>query len=214
VASVSLDATFAEVEELAVKTGFARFPVYQDRIDDIVGIVSLRHLLYEGSGNDTEPVGPATPIRRYVRRSITFIPESKPVGELLHELRYQRIPMAVVVDEHGGVTGILTLEDLVEEIVGDIQDERDRPVLPLTRIGNSQFECDGRLDIEDLEQHLNLEIEHNGFETAAGLALKIAGRIPQPGEQFDFGNYTLEILNVEKRRISRLRFRKKNAGKP
>ena len=206
VASVSIDATIEEVERLSVETGFARFPVYENRVDDIVGIVSLRQLLYEAKEAPDAPSGRDAPIRPYVRRNISFIPESKPVGELLHELRYQRIPMAVVVDEHGGVTGILTLEDLLEEIVGDIQDERDRPALALRKIGDSQFECDGKLGIEELEEHLGLNIPREGFETAAGLVLKLAGRIPAAGETFSFADYSVEVLEVEKRRIRRLRF--------
>ena len=209
VASVSLEATLDDVGRLAAETGFARFPVYHERVDEIVGIVSLRHLLYE-CDPEGEPLSPDAPIAPYVLRHITFVPESKPVGTLLHELRYQHIPMAVVVDEHGGVVGILTLEDLVEEVVGDIQDERDRPVSEVTVLADDVFDCDGKLSIEDLEEHLGIEIPRDGFETVAGLVLKLCGRIPQPRDHIRFGGYDIEVLDVVKHKVTRLRFRRQN----
>ena len=141
-------------------------------------------------------------------RNITFVPESKPVGGLLHELRFQHIPMAVVVDEHGGVVGILTLEDLVEEIVGDIQDERDRPISEVAILGEDIFDCDGKLEIEDLEAHLGMDIDRDGFETVAGLVLKLGGRIPRAKDHLRFRDYDIEVLDVVKHKVTRLRFRR------
>lgn len=205
VASLPVGATLAAVEELSLATGYARFPVYQERVDDIVGIVDLRHILYE-TGGDGAVLRGAESIEPYIHRNIVFIPEFKPVGELLHELRYQHIPMAVVVDEYGGVVGILTLEDLVEEVVGDIQDERDQPVAEVVAVGKGVYECLGKTQIEAVEEVLGLSIPRDGFETVAGLVLKLGGRIPHRGDRLRFGGYEIEVIGVEKRRITRLRF--------
>lgn len=207
VVSVPVEATVGEVERLSVETGHAQFPVYSGRIDEIVGVVSLRHLLYEtpDGGGDLPP---GTPIEPYVRRQVMFVPESRSVSGLLHELRYQHTPMAVVVDEYGGVVGILTLEDLVEELVGELHDERDRPAAVLAMIEGGAFECDGKTSIEVLGDALGFVIDREGFDTAAGLLLKLAGRIPAEGERFRFDEYEIEAVKVVKHRVARLRFRR------
>lgn len=206
VASVPIEATVRDVEELSIRTGYARFPVYLERIDEIVGLVSLRGLLYRRQDQRGQPIRPDTPISQFVHRHVVFIPESKPVGELLHELRYQKMPMAVVVDEHGGVVGILTMEDLVEQIVGEIHDERDQAPLELCQIAETVYECSGKMDVRELGERLGLDIDHDGFETAAGLVLKLAGKIPEEHDRFVYRNYDIEVLKVEKRRIDRIRF--------
>jgi CBS domain containing-hemolysin-like protein len=207
VVSVAEDATVGEVERLSVETSHAQFPVFSGRVDEIVGVVSLRHLLYEGpaQGGDL----PAhTPIGPYIRRQVMFVPETKSVTSLLHELRYQHIPMAVVVDEYGGVVGILTLEDLVEELVGELHDERDRPAAALAMLEGGAFECDGKLAIEALGDALGCTVTRDGFDTVAGLVLKLAGRIPAAGERFRFGGYEIEVVTVLKHKLARLRFRR------
>ncbi|MCK5806336.1 MAG: HlyC/CorC family transporter [Lentisphaeria bacterium] len=206
VLSVPLDATVADVERLSVETGHARFPVYGDRFDDIMGIVDCRQLLYSAAAS--ELFSAETLIAPHVHRNVIFAPDSKPVGDLLHELRYQKMPMAVVVDEHGVVVGILTTEDLIEEIVGDINDERDAPVTEVVHLGEKLLECDGRLDVRDLVEHLGVEIELNGFDTAAGLVLKLAGRIPEVGDVFECRGYEVTVLAMERRRVKRLRFQR------
>ena len=137
-----------------------------------------------------------------------FVPESRSVSGLLHELRYQHTPMAVVVDEYGGVVGILTLEDLVEELVGELHDERDRPAAVMAMLEGGAFECDGKTSIEVLGDALGFVIDREGFDTAAGLLLKLAGRIPAEGERFRFDDYEIEVVKVVKHRLARLRFRR------
>lgn len=206
---VPVEATIHSVEELAVETGFTRFPVYQGRVDEIIGVVDVRELLYVLTNEQgLEPQTLTEPIRDYVHSNIVYVPETKSVAALLHELRYQKVPMAVVVDEHGGVTGIVTAEDLVEQVVGEIHDERDRPAHKVEEESDSVFQCDGKLEIRDLAEHLGLDIEQDGFETAAGLVLKLAGRIPQQGESFQFQGYEIQVLERSRRRVARLRFRR------
>ncbi len=213
VVSVAEGATVGDVERLSGATGHAQFPVFSGRIDEIIGVVSLRHLLYEAppGGGDL----PAhTPIGPYIRRQVLFVPETKSVTSLLHELRYQHSSMAVVVDEYGGVVGILTLEDLVEELVGELHDERDRPAAALAMLEGGSFECDGKMTIESFGDALGCTVTRDGFDTVAGLVLKLAGRIPAAGERVRFGAYEIEVVTVLKHRLARLRVRQVEATPP
>lgn len=202
--SLSVTATIAEAEALAAESGHARFPVYRNRVDDIVGTLDVRTLLFRRSQDSK--LADRTGIAPFVDREALFVPESKSVVDLLADLRYRKAYMMIVVDEHGGVTGIVTLRDLVEEIIGEMHDEREESGTSIERVGDEIFECEGRLDVRELAEHLVLEIEPNGFETAAGLVLKLAGRIPREGETFALDGYDVTILAMDRHRIERLRF--------
>lgn len=211
VRSAPLTASIADLEALGAQTGFSRFPVFDGRVDDIVGIVSLRQCLYDQplrNGDDAARLQ-SQKITPYVNRNVLFVPESKSVTELLYELRYQHIPMAVVVDEHGGVVGLITIEDLVAEIVGGIHDARNQESEMIRVISAQHFECDGKTDIRDIEEHLGFTIANQGYETAAGLVLKLAGCIPKAGDRFNYENWTIEVLDVRRHRVVKLRFTKK-----
>ena len=212
VVAVPSTATVGDVEQLSVSSGLTRFPVYKDRIDEITGVIDVRQLLYGVYGTASSGESPFLAPRNgsiepFVQHEVAFVPEMKSVGALLHELRYQKIPMAVAVDEHGGVVGVVTREDLVEEVVGEIHDERDALPTGMREVGDSVFECDGKVGIREAMEQLDIEIETNGFETVAGLVLAIAGRIPAAGEIVHFQRYEIEVLEVCGRRLSRLRFR-------
>jgi CBS domain containing-hemolysin-like protein len=204
VRSLPVTATIAEAEALVADCGHARFPVFADRVDEIVGTIDVRALLFRRSQDSqlTDQTG----IAPFVERDALFVPESKSVVDLLSDLRYRKTHMMVVVDEHGGVTGIVTIRDLVEEIVGEIQDERDQPGTSIEQTGDETFECEGRLDVRELFEHLGISLESNGFETAAGLVLKLAGRIPREGETFAVDGYDATVLAMDRHRIERLRF--------
>jgi len=195
--AVPLEATVAELEEATARSGFSRFPVYEGRVDNVVGIVRVVDALKAGLGPDA-PIGPL------VHRDVTYVPETKPVGELLAELRYSRLPMAIVVEEHGGVVGLVTLEDLVEEVIGHIRDERGEEP---PRLEATHFECDGSMEIDELVRLTGLAIRKEGFETVGGLLMKLTGRIPQQGEVIPFGAYRIEVLEATPRRVVRVRFR-------
>lgn len=212
VQSLSIDATVSEVEALSVKTGMSRFPVYRNRVDDIAGVIDLREVLC--SEREADENAGDRPVLPFVRDDVAFVPENKSAGSLLHELQYQPLPMAIVVDEHGGVVGVVTVEDLMEEIVGEIHDERDRPEKGLTQVGETAYECEGRTEVRELREQLGIEFEFGGFQTAAGLVLKLAGRIPKAGETFQIGGFEVEVLELSGRRISRLRFRRIEACPP
>jgi CBS domain containing-hemolysin-like protein len=204
-ASLDAAASVAALEALAGETGFARFPVHEGRVDNVVGIVSLADVLQAGAPDDPA----AAPIAPFVRRGVTYVPETKSVGDLLRELRYSDMPMAIVVDEHGGVTGLATAEDLVAEIIGRIRDERHDDHGAVAADDGAVVECDGRMDIEELLDLTGLELDHRGFETVAGLVIQLTGRIPEAGETLDLGAWRVEVLEATPRRVERLRFTRK-----
>lgn len=201
--SLAQTATVAELEQLTAETGFTRFPVYSGRIDEIVGVISLREVLARTSYDEQdEPDFLHQQIAPFVNRAVTFVPESKPVSDLLPELRGREVPMAMVIDEYGGVIGLVTIEDLAAQIVGTLS---GRASLGIRCVENG-FECDGKLDVRDLEEELGCTIENVGFETAAGLVLKELGRIPEVGETFRYASFEVTVLSLRHRRIERLSF--------
>jgi len=203
--AVDINSTTQDVRDLAARTGYARFPVYQDRIDNIVGLVALVDILAaETEDRTTDPWG--DPIAPFIQGPVTFVPETMPIGILLRDLQQNETPMVIAVDEHGGIAGLVTREDIVEEIVGDIHDERDGERKGLSIHGVHTFECDGKLEIDDLNERLGLDIKKEGFETVAGLVMKVAGRIPQAGDTFTHGKLRIEVLEAERRRVRRVRF--------
>ncbi len=210
IVSVPLEATVAQLDEVAARTGFTRFPVYERRVDNIVGVVSVVDVLR----SDLPAAPEATPIAPFVRRDITYVPETKPVGELLRELRYSPVPMAIVVEEYGGVVGLATAADLVSEIIGDIRDERLGGAPNLIARGSDVFECDGTADVDELAELTGLAIRKEGFETAAGLVLHLAGRIPRKGEKLPFGPFSIEVLDATPRHVKRLRFTRTAKSSP
>jgi CBS domain containing-hemolysin-like protein len=205
--SVPMEATVADLEQAAARRGFSRFPVYQGRVDNIVGIVSIVDVLRADLPSD--PAG--VPIGPYVHREVTYVPETKPVGELLRELRYSPSPMAIVVEEHGGVVGLATVDDLVEEIIGRIRDERHDGPDGLIARDNVAFECDGRMPVDELAELTGLTIRKEGFETVAGLVMKLTGRIAQTGEVVEFGPFRIDVLDARPRRVRRVRFTRTGA---
>ncbi|NMA43254.1 MAG: HlyC/CorC family transporter [Oligosphaeraceae bacterium] len=205
--SLPYTASFAELERMTAESGFTRLPVYDKRIDDIIGMLSLREVLAAVKKlNLTEQELQKMPVAPYVEHNLLFVPESKAASELLFELREHECPMAIVVDEYGGMIGLLTISDLAEQVVGSIRGEREEKDEHFRRMDAGCFECDGRMEIRELEKYLGLRIENDGFETAAGLLLKLAGRIPKVGETFSFGNFIVTALELKRHRISRLRF--------
>lgn len=196
--ALPLDATLADLETATARSGFSRLPVYEGRVDNVVGIVRVVDALKEELAPDA-PVGPL------VHRDVAYVPETKPVGELLAELRYSLAPMAIVVEEHGGVVGLVTLEDLVEEVIGHIRDEREGE--DLLRLEARSFDCDGAMEVDELVRLTGLPVRKEGFETVGGLLMKLTGRIPQRGETVAFGPYRVEVLEATARQVRRVRFR-------
>lgn len=179
--------------------GHSRIPVYDDTIDTILGVLYVKDLLLR---DESAPFDLRTEMRRAF-----FIPESKPVRELLREFQTQKIHIAVVLDEYGGTAGLVTIEDILEELVGEIADEYDEesPV-ELKRIDENTVEVDARMRIDDLNDELKLHLpEDEDFETIGGLVFSRLGKIPTVGERWEDEQITVAVVGAEPRRITRLR---------
>ncbi len=202
--TLPLDSTVGDVVELASRTGFTRFPVYESRVDDIVGVISLRRCIFEKHQSVGQDRLMQKPIAPMVDRNVKFVPESKSVGQLLNEFRAGTIPMMLVVDEYGGVVGIVTVEDMIGLLIGGIEDLRNQAASSIRKVGDGVYECDGKAEIRELEDVLRTEIDNDGYETVAGLFLKLSGRIPAVGDTVGFLDYEIKALEVQKHRIVKL----------
>lgn len=197
-ASVTLDATFRDVLSSIIDCGHSRIPVFDGTIDNIVGLVYAKDLL-KYWGMDESSV-----VLRKILRTPYFIPETKNLEELLHEFKKKRIHIAIVIDEYGGTSGLVTIEDLLEQIVGDIQDEYDLEEEWLVEGDDGVAVVDARLSIEDLEEHLGVEIERDKFDTVGGLIVHLTGRIPAAGEEVEIGAIRLTVLEADARKIKKV----------
>ena len=194
--AVPLDANVASATRIAGETGHSRLPVYEERIDNIVGLVHVRALLFED-----DPEAPIAPMME----PVTFVPESKRVDDLLTEMRQRRDPLAVVVDEYGGSVGLVTIEDLLEEVIGEIRDERDAAEPDLLQLSEREWRVPARTEMDDLADALDATFPEGDFETVAGLILSRAGRIPAVGETIKVGRYTFFIEEATERAVLSVR---------
>ncbi|UCD57105.1 MAG: HlyC/CorC family transporter [Candidatus Hydrogenedentota bacterium] len=194
------DAAWEEVCEIFETHGHSRLPVYHERVDDIVGIVYIFDIMRAGK----PPEGKS--IKEFIR-PVAFIPESKKVQDLLHEFRQKQMFMAVVVDEYGGTAGLVTLEDLIEEIFGEIRDEYDVQELPVTDLGEGLFVLDARMHRDEAEELLRIELPEGEYETVGGFVFEQLGRIPRKGESFQYDNFQVTVLEATERAITRVKFK-------
>jgi CBS domain containing-hemolysin-like protein len=198
-AYVTIDATIREILDSIIACGHSRIPVFDGTIDNIVGLLYAKDLL-KYWGMDESAV-----VLKDILRPPFFIPESKNLEELLHEFKKKRIHIAIVIDEYGGTSGLVTIEDLLEQIVGDIQDEYDLEEDWLAEEANGTVVVDARLPIEELEEHFGIEIEREKFDTVGGLIFHLTGRIPAVGEEVENGAIRLTVLDADERRIGKVR---------
>jgi putative hemolysin len=195
------DATLQDLRELFREEQYSRMPVYRDNLDNILGIVYVKDLV-------ALPPGAEPPLTTMMR-SAYFVPESKRVSELLKEMQRRQVQMAIVVDEYGGTGGLVTVEDLLEEIVGEIRDEYDVESETVTDEGDGIFVFSGKVSVDEVRDRLGVEIEREGFETVGGYLLSSLGRMPYVGEVVDMGELSFEVLEVERRRITKVRARRR-----
>ncbi len=199
------DSSWEKVCEAFEAHGHSRLPVYHEEIDEIVGMVYIFDLMRAGK----PPEG--NTIEEFIRE-IPFIPESKKVQDLLQEFRRQQMFMAVVVDEYGGTAGLVTLEDLIEEIFGEIRDEYDVQELPVTNLGEGLFVLDARMHSDEAEELLGIKLPEGEYETVGGFIFERLGRIPQKGESFQYDECQVTILEATERAVTRVRFKLGQAG--
>jgi putative hemolysin len=193
--AVESAATVDEAMTVAINGGFSRLPAYNETIDNVVGLVFLKDLAARATaGEGNEPVSTCL-------RDAHFVPESKRVAELMREMQKEKFHMAVVVDEYGGTAGIVTMEDLLEEIVGEITDEYDIEEPQLERLHDGRLRVPGRTPIDDVNDVLDADLPHEEWDTVAGLVFSTLGHVPAEGECLDFGGYEFCAERVQGRRI-------------
>ena len=198
--TVSRDATVADLVQASVDSGYSRFPVVGDDADDIVGVVHVKDALRVAPEDRA-----ATPITDLYTDALV-IPEGIDLESLLTELRDRGQQLAIVADEHGGVAGMVTLEDLLEEIVGEIEDEHDAPALtPVAALPEGIHELEGTTHLDDVEEATGLRVPDGPYETLAGFILDQLGHLPEPGERVDHDGWSIEVLEMDKRRIGAVR---------
>ena len=201
IVAVEEDASSQEIVDAITEKGHSRLPVYRESIDDIVGILYAKDLLPFVIGSTR-----TLPIKKLVRPAYV-VPESKRLDDLLGELRRNRVHIAVVADEYGGTAGLVTIEDILEEIVGEIHDEYDEETTLLERVNENEIIVDGRLTIGEVAEALGRELtgDDDPYGTAAGFVHWHLDRLPQEGDQFDAHGIRAEVLDVEGHRLRRLR---------
>jgi CBS domain containing-hemolysin-like protein len=196
------DATIDNLKDLIIKEKYSRVPVYKDRLDNMEGIVMAKDILeYSDEKHKGQPI-------EALIRPVAFVPESMPVPDLLREFQKVKTKMAIVVDEHGGVSGLVTMEDVVEEIVGEIQDEYDTEEAQIIENGPLDFTVSGAAEVEELEELFDVELAEDDFITVGGLITHDLGRLPHKGETFLIKGLLLEVLDVDQKKVKKLRIRK------
>ncbi|MDZ7672099.1 MAG: hemolysin family protein [Halanaerobiales bacterium] len=197
---VSKESSIEEIVDLAVEQGHSRIPIFEESIDDIIGLIyvkDLLQLLQKGKENLT--LGDLI-------KPIYFIPESKQINKLLKEMQNRREHMAVILDEYGGTSGLITIEDLLEEIVGDIQDEFDLENKQINLINNKEILVDARVDLDDLNEILPVPLlDEESYETISGFVLHKLGYLPEEKEIIELEGITIEIEKIDEHRIQKLR---------
>jgi putative hemolysin len=197
--AIENDATIEQLYTLFREQQYSRIPVFKETLDNVQGFVFIKDLLQRGPA--TAISGPITPLIRPAH----FVPETKRVPDLLKEFQRKRLQSAIVVDEYGGTAGLVTIEDLIEEIVGEIRDEYDVEVERIVDEGQGKFLFSGSVHVEEMASLMKVEIEGQGFETVGGFLLSRLGRVPAVGEHMEVDGLDVEIVETEQRRITRVR---------
>jgi len=197
-----------EIKAFVIEAGHSRFPVYEETVDRIIGVLHVKDLL-PFLGRDPKEFQ-----LEKVLRSAPFVPESHRISELLAKFQQKNTQMAIVLDEYGGTAGVVTIEDILEEIVGEIRDEHERIDVEEPAIvpdGNGCVEVDARVHIDDLNDEIGSNLpEDADFDTVGGWVFSSLGRIPQTGEQFEIGDFEVEVLDAEPNHVGKVRLRLKN----
>ena len=203
IVAVPSDATLDELRNLFAEQQYSRLPVFEKNLDSVTGFVFVKDLVALGNRLGSDHV-----VEELLRPAYV-VPETKRVAELLKELQRKHVQSAVVHDEYGGTAGLVTIEDLLEEIVGEIRDEYDVETDPIIEEKNDTFVFSGGVSIDDMAKRLGVTIESQGFETVAGYVLARLGRVPQVGENFDIDDVNVSVLEAERRRVHRLRLQRR-----
>lgn len=206
--SVSTETNFNELLDLINNTGHSRIPLYHNDLDEIVGIIFSKDLLpfiKNVMSRDSFSL-----IK--IARKAMFIPRTKLISSLMHEFQEKKMHLAIVVDEYGGTAGLITLEDIIEEILGEIRDEYDKEENPITKLGDNSYIVLGKLSIDELTELLNITFDENkNYETIGGMIFNHAGQIPKEGYSFQLKNYKFTVKEIQNKRIKKVQIEIINA---
>ncbi len=204
---VRSDVSLVEALRISTMHGFSRIPIYEETRDNITGILHIKDVLpyWNGTSNALGGDPGEMTLTRFLRKP-ELVPESKPIHSLLGDFRIGGLHLAIVVDEYGGTSGLVTIEDIIEEIIGEIQDEYDKEESLFVKISDNCIEVDAKIPLDDLNEELSSNFpEEEDFNTLGGFIVSALGHIPFPGEKLNFENLTLNILEADERRIRRVR---------
>jgi putative hemolysin len=204
IVALSQTSTVREARDIILDSKYSRIPVYRDQIDNVEGIIYVRDLLQSwAEGDEENQIGELI-------RPVYLVPETKPVAELLEEMQKAHVQLAMVIDEYGGVCGLVTVEDILEEIVGEIEDEdiAGEELHEIIEKTDGNYEVLGSTEIGKIERLFDLEIEADDFTTIAGLVINESGKVPAVGHRMTFRGLEVEVLDADERRINRLLIRK------
>lgn len=204
IVALSITASVREARDVMVESKYSRLPVYREQIEDVVGIIYVRDLLtYWAEGKEDDGIEP-------LLRPAYFVPESKSVDELLEEMQKAHVQLSLVIDEYGGLAGLVTVEDILEEIVGEIEDEdiESEDIVEIVEGDDGYYDVLGSTEVGKIERLFDFEIEDDDFTTIAGLVIRESGRVPAVGTQLSFRGLDVEVLEADDRRIGRLRLRR------
>ncbi len=206
IVAISEDATVREALQLVKEKGYSRYPVIKERIDNIVGILYIKDILIKMS---EEQISPDTPVKEFIRDAY-FIPENKRISELLNEMQKRKFQIAIVIDEYGGTAGLITLEDLMEEIVGSLQDEFEKlgAEKDVEVIDERTVIVSGNTPLDEVSELVDVKLESPDFHTIGGFVFGLFGRLPKEGEQIRYHNLRFLILAMDGRKISKIKVTK------
>jgi CBS domain containing-hemolysin-like protein len=198
IVAIEDEKSLSDVMDLVLEHGFSRVPVFHEDLDQIVGIIYAKDVLkaMHQNGEETKVTDLVRPAR--------FVPESKKCAELLREMQRKKFHIALVTDEYGSISGSVTLEDLLEELVGEITDEYDRDEPLMVPVGEGRFRVDGRLPIDELNEALDVELPQEEWDSVGGLMMGLLGAIPSEGQEVSYDNLRFKAERVQGRRIARV----------
>ncbi|MEA3297279.1 MAG: hemolysin family protein [candidate division Zixibacteria bacterium] len=199
ITAIERQMSFRGIRELVLKDGHSRYPVFDETIDKIAGLLYVKDLF----SNMPEP-GESFVIEKYLRQPY-FVPETKIIGELLKEFKNQRLHIAIVVDEYGGVAGLVTLEDIIEEIFGEIQDEHDAEEAEFLKLPDGSYQVNANLLVEELQDNLDTDYAQGDYDTVGGLIYDLVGSVPSEGQKIRWHQLEFEIVKIEGQRILSVR---------
>ena len=199
IVAIDANATIDQLYTMFREQQYSRVPVFKETLDNVLGFVFIKDLIQRGPASGL--AGPITPLVRPAH----FVPETKRVPDLLKEFQRRRVQIAIVVDEYGGTAGLVTVEDLLEEIVGEIRDEYDVEIERIVDEGNGRFLLSGSVHVDEMANLMRVNVDGHGFETVGGFLLSKLGRVPHVGEHMEVDGLDVEIVDTQQRRITRVR---------